>query len=39
MSKNSTRQNARQIDEWRDWLFRTYKRKPIKTNPKFGKRK
>jgi hypothetical protein len=39
MSKNSAKQNARQIDEWREWVFRTYRRKPIKTNPKFGKRK
>jgi len=39
MSRNSAKQNAKQIDEWREWLFRAYKRKPIKSNPKFGKRK
>ena len=38
MSKNSPRQNTRQIDIWRDWFMKSF-RKPVKQNTKFGKRR
>jgi len=39
MSKNSIRQTANQVDSWREWFMKSYHRKPVKQNPKFGKRK